>query len=211
MGGPVFAGPCLSPALPGQAVICSRDGHVQGLDTRTGRQLWDLEPDVKWVGEPITASAAVDETVIIHTEGLPCPGDSTSLGEVYTLMWICGSEGTVRALAVRAHMNNREELVTKQNEASQFDSEWKDDESNEGRRRDCEYRLSKRRHTESSAGSHLQSTGSPAVKVLAVGKLPGEVFSSPVAGGGSVYVGCRDDHVYRLDLLSAAVHDDGKL
>lgn len=31
-------------------------------------------------------------------------------------------------------------------------------------------------------------------------ELPGELFSSPIMVGGRIFVGCRDDHVYCIDI-----------
>ncbi len=37
-------------------------------------------------------------------------------------------------------------------------------------------------------------------QVLQNHKLPGESFSSPVLVDNAIFIGCRDDKVYRLDL-----------
>lgn len=201
MGGPVFAGPCLSPALPGQALICCRDGYVRGLDAETGAQLWELEPDVKWVGEPITASAAVDETVAIHTNGSMClASGGVGCEDVYRLVWVCGSEGTVKALAVstRGSFAQSDSL---HKDVSRSSSMLPVEQSKRDHRDSGQDRSSKRQHTETGANVSVKiSKRAYHVRVLATGKLPGEVFSSPVAIGGSMYVGCRDDNVYAVDL-----------
>ncbi|GAQ77994.1 hypothetical protein KFL_000060600 [Klebsormidium nitens] len=203
MGGPVFAGPCLSAALNGQALICGRDGYVRGLDAETGAQLWELEPDVKWVGEPITASAAVDETVAIHTDGSMCLGSGgVGCKHVYRLVWVCGSEGTVKALAVRARGTSLEQSIFLHGNELKSSSTLPEEHYRRDSRDSVQDRSSKRQHTETGAsGSVKSSARSYHVRVLAAGKLPGEIFSSPVGIGGSMYVGCRDDNVYAVDLI----------
>ena len=52
----------------------------------------------------------------------------------------------------------------------------------------------------SSGLLHLLELGSGAV--LGSVRLPGEVFSSPVVQEGRVVVGCRDDKVYAVDIVS---------
>ena len=47
---------------------------------------------------------------------------------------------------------------------------------------------------------HLLELGSGAV--LGSVRLPGEVFSSPVVRQGRIVVGCRDDKVYAVDIVS---------
>ena len=47
---------------------------------------------------------------------------------------------------------------------------------------------------------HLLELGSGAV--LGSVRLPGEVFSSPVVREGRIVVGCRDDRVYAVDIVS---------
>lgn len=49
----------------------------------------------------------------------------------------------------------------------------------------------------STAGDVYLIKGMEAVSSL---RLPAEIFSSPVAQGGVVYIGCRDDHLYCLAL-----------
>ncbi|KAF7807818.1 putative acyl-activating enzyme 19 isoform X1 [Senna tora] len=58
--GPIFAGACISFALPCQVLVCSRNGSVYSIELKHGDLVWEYN-----VGDPITASAYVDELVCI--------------------------------------------------------------------------------------------------------------------------------------------------
>lgn len=86
IGGPIFAGVCISSVLPSQALVCSRDGTVYSLDVEDGEIVWEYK-----TGDPITASAYVDEHSLVQTN---------SLDQCDRLACICTSSGEIHVLRI---------------------------------------------------------------------------------------------------------------
>ncbi|KAH6767584.1 hypothetical protein C2S52_018567 [Perilla frutescens var. hirtella] len=84
--GPIFAGPCLSQALPSQVLICSRDGSIYSFEMATGNLIWKHV-----VGHPITSSPYVDE----NTQLMSNNSNSSD-----RLICICDSSGSIYVLRV---------------------------------------------------------------------------------------------------------------
>ncbi|XP_051198011.1 putative acyl-activating enzyme 19 isoform X2 [Lolium perenne] len=86
VGGPIFAGACVSSALPSQVLIPSRDGRLYSFEITSGDLLWSYE-----VGGPITASVFVDEVL----SSLPSVSSDR-------FACICTSSGKVHVLRITA-------------------------------------------------------------------------------------------------------------
>ncbi|XP_012852882.1 PREDICTED: putative acyl-activating enzyme 19 [Erythranthe guttata] len=76
-GGPIFAGPCASRALPSEVLVCSRDGSIYSFETETSNLIWKHS-----IGSPITSSPYVDDNSPI-SDRLICVCDSS--GSIYVL------------------------------------------------------------------------------------------------------------------------------
>ncbi|KAG9150683.1 hypothetical protein Leryth_008162 [Lithospermum erythrorhizon] len=85
-GGPIFGGPCISHHLPSQVLICSRDGSIYSFDLEKGDLLWEHS-----VGQPITSSAYVDESLLLTSDG-------SHLSD--RLVCICSSSGSIHVLRI---------------------------------------------------------------------------------------------------------------
>ncbi|CAI0395229.1 unnamed protein product [Linum tenue] len=90
IGGPIFAGACTSLALPCQVLICSRNGSIYSLDMENGDLIWEHQ-----LGDPVTASAYVDEHLQLLVSGSASPVSSDRL------ICVCSSSGTIHLLQVK--------------------------------------------------------------------------------------------------------------
>ncbi|XP_060217918.1 putative acyl-activating enzyme 19 isoform X2 [Lycium barbarum] len=93
--GPIFAGPCISRALPSQVLVCSRDGSVYSFDLEKGDLFWK-----HGVGHPITSSAYVDEHLL-----LACIDSSLS----QRLVCVCSSSGSIHVLQVSLNFDGEKQ------------------------------------------------------------------------------------------------------
>ncbi|XP_042016870.1 putative acyl-activating enzyme 19 isoform X1 [Salvia splendens] len=107
-GGPIFAGPCASQALPSQVLICSRDGCIYSFEMETGNLIWKHT-----LGRPITSSPYVDENTQLMSN------NSSSSDR---LICVCDSSGSIFVLRVDSDMNKVEEFARLDLEGDIFSS-----------------------------------------------------------------------------------------
>ncbi|KAJ8565722.1 hypothetical protein K7X08_008298 [Anisodus acutangulus] len=105
--GPIFAGPCISRALPSQVLVCSRDGSVYSFDLEKGDLFWKHD-----VGHPITSSAYVDEHLL-----LTCIDSSQS----QRLVCVCSSPGSVHVLQVSLNFDGENQPCDMVREFARFE------------------------------------------------------------------------------------------
>ncbi|KAL5549640.1 hypothetical protein UlMin_004871 [Ulmus minor] len=97
ISGPLFAGACICSALPFQVLICSRDGSIYSFETEKGYILWEYN-----VGDPITASAYVDEFLCLKSD----PSLSSD-----RLVCVCSSSGSIILIRVKLDKKSKEANV----------------------------------------------------------------------------------------------------
>ncbi|XP_057860921.2 putative acyl-activating enzyme 19 isoform X2 [Cryptomeria japonica] len=192
-GGPIFSGPCISPALSSQVLVCSRDGFVYAFHLKQGNCLWK-----HFIGEPITSSAYVDETVglVSHNEN--------QQETVYRLVCVCSSSGTIHVLKVDSHAAQRYNVATSADfntfqghNVSSYDSNLTQTEGktqNDSLNKFCTDVVDKCK----DQNLKVQPIFSHELTKL---ELKGEIYSSPVMVGGLIFIGCRDDHVYGISIV----------
>ncbi|XP_073137111.1 putative acyl-activating enzyme 19 isoform X2 [Henckelia pumila] len=85
-GGPIFAAPCISKALPSQVLVSSRDGSIYSFEMETGNLMWKHN-----IGRPISSSPCADEDLQLMT-------DVSTVSEC--LICVCDSSGCIHVLRI---------------------------------------------------------------------------------------------------------------
>ncbi|XP_073227086.1 putative acyl-activating enzyme 19 isoform X3 [Cicer arietinum] len=108
-GGPIFAGPCIPSAIPHEVFVCCRSGSVYSFELFVLCHMLDQHQekgDLIWeynIGDPITASAYVDE----HLQLVSDASHSSD-----RLICVCSSSGGIHLLRVNKNFSEDTNQLT---------------------------------------------------------------------------------------------------
>ncbi|XP_058103988.1 putative acyl-activating enzyme 19 isoform X9 [Magnolia sinica] len=184
-GAPIFGSLSINPQN-GDVICCLVDGHVMALNS-SGSIIWKAI-----TGGPIFAGACISS--VLPSQVLVCSRNGTVYSfelEGGGLLWEYEVGDPITS---SAYIDENTQLIS--------------DPSHPSDRLACICSSSGSIHVlridpnaVKKRDQQVEAAAGPIVQKFTNMDLPGDIFSSPVMIGSRIFVGCRDDHVYCIDVV----------